>query len=87
MTATGAPTKPVQTFKGGRGITASVFTNKTDDGKPYFSVSVQKAYKADDDSWQTSSNFTRDELPRLAHVVAKAQAFVIENDAAAAADE
>jgi len=87
MTATAAPTKPVQTFKGGRGITASVFDNTTDEGKHYFSVSVQKRYKAEDGSWNTSSNFTRDELPRLAHVVAKAQAFLFESEASASTDE
>jgi len=79
--------KPAVTVRAGRGISASVFERRSDKGVSYYSISVQKRYKDKDGTWQTSTNYLKDELPLLRHVVAKAQEFVIENDLRSVADE
>jgi len=79
--------KPAATFRAGRGISASVFERRSDKGASYYSISVQKRYKDNDGMWQTSTNYLKDELPLLRHVVAKVQEFVIENDLRSAAEE
>ncbi len=71
---------PVTTFRN-RGISASVFENTSDKDRTYFSVSIQKRYRDKEGNWQNSSNFMRDELPVLEHVVRQAFAYILEKEA------
>ena len=65
-------TKPVKTFRF-RGISASVFENKTDNGEVFHKVSIVRTYK-DGRNFKTTPTFSRDELP-IVHLVAR-QAFM-----------
>ena len=78
--STESKSSPATTFRN-RGISASVFENTSDKDRTYFSVSIQKRYKDKEGNWQNSSNFLRDELPVLEHVVRQAFAFILEQEA------
>lgn len=53
--------QPVDRFQL-RGITASVFENKSDNGSVFYKVSINRTYK-DGDEFKTTNVFSRDDLP------------------------
>ena len=68
---------PVEVFRF-RGVSASVFENESENG-PFFKVAIQRTYK-DGKDFKTTSSFSRDELPIVAHVANKAWEFVLEQE-------
>lgn len=60
--------KPVERFQL-RGITASVFENKSDNGAVFYKASINRTYK-DGDQFKTTNVFSRDDLP-VVEVLAK----------------
>lgn len=73
-----ASTKPVQVFRL-RGISASVFENRTEQGSPYHKVSIVRTYK-DGKDFRTTPTYSRDELPIVARVADQAWAFIHESE-------
>ncbi len=69
--------KPIETFRL-RGISASVFENQTDDGQTFYRVSLVRTYKDGNGQFQTTSAFSRDDLPIVAHLADEAWQFVME---------
>ncbi|QEG21020.1 hypothetical protein [Mariniblastus fucicola] len=53
--------QPVERFQL-RGITASIFENKSDSGAVFHKVSIARTYK-DGDQFKSTSVFSRDDLP------------------------
>ena len=73
------PTKPVKSFRL-RGISASVFENSTKDGdRTFFSVTLERAYKVGQE-FRHSSNFTRDDIPVVQHLLDQAWQFILDAD-------
>ncbi len=77
--------QPAATFRH-RTISASVFENQGQQGRTYYSVSVQKRFKPEGGEWQTSNSFMRDELPVLQELVRQAYAFILEQENKAPSD-
>jgi len=53
--------KPVKKFQL-RGISASLFENKSENGSSFYKVSITRTFK-DGDRFKTTSTFSRDDLP------------------------
>ncbi len=53
--------KPIHEIKLGR-IRAAIWTNTSDDGEPWFNVTVNRIYKTGT-KWKESTSFRRDDLP------------------------
>lgn len=71
--------KPVKVFRH-RGVSASVFENKTkvgDRSVTFHKVSLQRTYK-DGEAFKTTSSFSRDDLPVCRHVLNQAWQFILE---------
>ncbi|MEX0702382.1 MAG: hypothetical protein WD069_09830 [Planctomycetales bacterium] len=78
--------KPVETFRL-KGISASVFENKSEDGKTTFhKVSLQRSYRQDD-QWKQTQSLSRDDLPIAQLLLQKAWEFILEAEAKKSADE
>jgi hypothetical protein len=78
--------KPVKSFRL-RGVTASVFENKTEDGKSsFFKIAIQRTYK-DGDEFKTTTSFGRDDLPIVALLSKRAWEFVLEKEATGRNDD
>jgi len=60
--------KPVLKFQL-RGISASVFANQSENGVPFYKVSITRTYK-DGKTFKTTTTFGRDDLP-LVQTVAR----------------
>ncbi|MEZ6133110.1 MAG: hypothetical protein R3C59_30950 [Planctomycetaceae bacterium] len=58
--------KPVKKFQL-RGISASLFENKSENGSPFYKVSMTRTYR-DGDEFKTTSAFGRDDLPIVAEL-------------------
>lgn len=79
-TTTKSAAKPVQTFRL-KGISASVFENKSEDGKTSFhKVSLQRSYRKDGE-WKQSDSLGRDDLPIAALLLQRAWEFVLQAEA------
>ncbi|MCA9073691.1 MAG: hypothetical protein KDA93_01570 [Planctomycetaceae bacterium] len=68
--------QPIETFRL-RGVSASVFENQTDDDRPFYKVSLVRTYK-DGDQFKTTSTFSRDDLPIVAHLAHQAWESILE---------
>ncbi len=68
---------PIETFRL-RGISASVFENQSEDGQTFYRVSLVRTYKDGNGQFQTTSAFSRDDLPIVAHLANEAWQFVME---------
>ena len=78
--------KPVETFRL-RGISASVFKNKSEDGKTTFhKVSLQRTYRQGDE-WKNTQSLGRDDLPIAAMLLQKAWEYVLQTEGKKSADE
>ena len=69
--------QPIETFRL-RGISASIFANQTDDGQTFHRVSIVRTYRDSDGQFQTTSAFSRDDLPIVAHIADEAWQFIME---------
>ena len=58
--------KPVHEIRLGK-VKAAIWRNETDKGARY-SVSIVRLYKNDQDHWESSTSFGRDELPLVSKV-------------------
>lgn len=68
-------TKPLKTIRF-RGISASVFENKSDKGDVFHKVSIVRTYK-DGRNFKTTPTFSRDELPIVSLVAQQAFDFIL----------
>ncbi|MFH0955012.1 MAG: hypothetical protein V1777_02825 [Candidatus Micrarchaeota archaeon] len=59
------------------GITAAIWENAGKEGKPYFSVSIEKRYKTESGEWKSSSSFKPADLPKAVLALQKAYEFVM----------
>ena len=75
-----ATNQPVEKFTL-RGISASVFENKSDDGTVYYKVSVSRSYK-DGDSFKSTSVFSRDDLPVVELLTRQSWVSILKREAA-----
>jgi|CXWL01.1.fsa_nt_gi hypothetical protein len=84
--STSKTAKPVETFRL-RGISASIFENKSEDGKTTFhKVSLQRTYRQDDE-WKTTQSLSRDDLPIAALLLHKAWEFILQVESRKSTDE
>ncbi len=68
-------TKPLATFRF-RGVSASVFENRTEKDVPFYKVQIVRTYK-DGKVFKATPTFSRDELPLVMHVAQQAFDFVL----------
>lgn len=79
-TASGPGTRPLRTFRL-RGVKASVFENRTEQGA-FYKTSLQKVYR-DGEEWKTTTSLGRDDLPVARLLLGRAWEFILESEAAA----
>ncbi len=80
--------KPAKVFRL-RGISASIFANKTNDeggDSVYYKVTVQRTYR-DGDEFKTTTSFTRDDLPIVDLLVKRSWAYILEAESTASKSE
>ena len=56
--------KPVDVVKVGR-IKTTIWENRTDAGKSYFSLTITRTYRADNGDWKDTATFSPEDLPRI----------------------
>ena len=62
---------PIHTERAGL-VKADVWSNKSHEGKDFFTVSVQRSYKEkDSEKWENTTSFRINDLPRLILVLQK----------------
>lgn len=76
---------PVAVFRY-RGVSASVFENRSEQDIPYFKVSVVRTYK-DGEEFKTTSAFSRDDLPIVVHVAEQAWDWILNAEASQRAND
>ena len=69
--------KPVHEIRMGR-IKAAIWENETQNGTRH-NVTVQRIYKDEQQEWQSSDSFGRDDLPLLAKVVDQAHTWIYQH--------
>ncbi|MBB3209058.1 hypothetical protein FHS27_004894 [Rhodopirellula rubra] len=77
--------QPVKKFRL-RGISASVFENKTEKGQAFFKTTIQRTYK-EGKSFKTTNTFSRDDLPMLVEVVSAAWREILKRESEVSAEE
>ena len=70
--------KPVHEIRMGR-VKAAIWENEIQGGGIRHNVTVQRIYKDDQQIWQTTDSFGRDDLPLLAKVVDQAHTWIYQN--------
>lgn len=83
-TTSNPPTRPLRTFRL-KGVKASVFENRTEQGA-FYKTSLQKVYK-DGEEWKTTTSLGRDDLPVARLLLGRAWEFILETEAAARSGE
>jgi hypothetical protein len=71
--------KPVAEVKLGS-IRAAVWSNKSEDGRTWFQVTIARLYK-DGDQWKDSASFRRDDLPLVMKVADLALSWILAEQA------
>lgn len=74
-----AATKPLKTFRL-KGVSASVFENRSEQDVPYHKVQIVRTYKSGD-GFKTTSVFSRDELPIVSLVAKQSWEFILNHEA------
>ncbi|KAA1258577.1 hypothetical protein LF1_10990 [Rubripirellula obstinata] len=77
--------QPVKKFRL-RGISASVFENKTEKGQTFFKVTVSRSYK-DGKGFKSTNTFSRDDLPMLSEVTTAAWREILKRESEQPASE
>jgi hypothetical protein len=80
----GTPTRPLRTFRL-KGVKASVFENRTEQGA-FYKTSLQKVYR-DGEEWKTTTSLGRDDLPVARLLLGRAWEFILETEASSRANE
>lgn len=73
-------TKPLKTFRL-KGVSASVFENRSEQDALYHKVQIVRTYKSDD-GFKTTNVFSRDELPIVSLVAKQSWEFILNHEAA-----
>lgn len=68
-------TKPIKTFRH-RGISVSVFENKTEKNVPFYKISIVRTYK-DGDEFKSTPTYSHSDLPMLVYVANEAFDYVL----------
>lgn len=76
--AADAKKSPAYTKKSGP-VHASVFLNKTKDGKEFPSVVITRRYQAKDSTWKSSDSYGAKHLKNLAELVVNVQGWIDQN--------
>lgn len=63
--------KPVKKFSSGA-VQAAIWENEGKEGKPFYSVSIDRRYKDKNDEWQSTNSLKANDLPKAALVLNKA---------------
>ena len=71
-----AKTKPVHEIRIGR-IRASIWANKSQAGRTFHKVTVQRLFK-DEGGWKSTASFGRDDLPLVAKALDRAHSWIFE---------
>lgn len=74
-----ASTKPIQSFRL-KGVSASVFENRSEHDVPYFKIQLTRTYRAVD-GFKTTNVFSRDDLPIISLLADRAWQFVLDHEA------
>jgi len=56
--------------------TAATIWQKTHDGKVFYTISLDRSYRAKDGTWQRTSRFSREELAVIMRLATKAEEFL-----------
>ncbi len=59
------------------GIQAAIWENSGRDGKPFYSVSLDKRYKDSNNEWKSSSSLKATDLPKAILALEKAYEFMV----------
>lgn len=78
--------RPIETIRL-KGISASVFENKSEDGSTiFYKVSLQRSYRQGD-KWKTTQSLSRDDLPIAQLLLQKAWESILRAEAKKTSDE
>lgn len=70
--------KPVKTIHAGGGVKANVWLNQGgEDQQPFYSFSIIRSYRGQDDQWHETNSYRRDDLPRIEYATRKAYDFIL----------
>lgn len=69
-------TQPVKKIAVG-GIQVAIWENPGKDGKPFYSVSLDKRYKDSNNEWKSSSSLKATDLPKAILALEKAYEFMV----------
>ena len=61
-------TQPVEKLRD-RGLTLTIWENKTEDEKTYYSANLSKSYKDDAEEWQETTSLNADDLLKAANLL------------------
>lgn len=70
--------KPVHEIRLGT-VKAAIWANETESGGTRYNVSIVKLYKDDEDRWQQTMTFGRDDLPLVSRVADLAMLYCYEH--------
>ena len=68
-------TKPIKTFRH-RGISASVFENRSEKNVPFYKIAIVRTYK-DGDEFKSTPTYSHSDLPMLVYVANEAFDYVL----------
>ncbi len=66
---------PVKKFRIGL-ITATVWKNEVEGGKPFYTVNLQRQYKNNAGEWQAGDSFNHDDLLSAAKILERAEEWI-----------
>jgi len=67
--------KPEQKFRVG-GVTATIWKNKSEEGKEFATVQFDRTYKDKEDNWQTTNKLGVNDIPKAMAVLSKAYEYL-----------
>ena len=71
--------KPKATFKA-KGVSATIWENKSRDGFTTASVVLEKRYKTENGEWKSTNSLSVHDLAKARNVLEKAQEFLLTGD-------
>ena len=76
--ATEAKNTPDETIRVGNGVKATIWKNEGEKG-PFFKVELSRSYKDKAGDWQSSKQFSRDQLLHVARAATAAYDYLIDD--------
>ncbi|MBT4651463.1 hypothetical protein HOC13_02970 [Candidatus Woesearchaeota archaeon] len=70
---------PEKKFRAGS-ISATVWLNKSQEGKEYRTISIDRNYKDKNDEWQSTNSLRVNDLPKARVVLQKAYEYLVLNE-------